>query len=203
MRRGAELFHQGIVTLHSDGGLFRISVQNLFEKVCDRFAARGVEILTPANPGEEYLLGDVPAITIASAAGQYGLSQGVTVDEADMIFMPLTRAYSSRSDRLAQRARSATRTSTPSTRCRSTRRETMCSTALAPPSRQASLRGEPKAAWPSLGRDFTRMSESSLICGTQRLVSRYEAGACGKHLRSRLVREVLRATTSRDLGIRI
>ena len=90
MRRGAELFHERVITLHSQGGLFRISVQNLFEKVCDRFAARGVEILTPANPGKEFLLGDFPAITIASATGQFGLSQGVTVDEADMIFMPLT-----------------------------------------------------------------------------------------------------------------
>jgi len=90
MRRGAELFHERVITLHSQGGLFRISVQNLFEKVCDRFASRGVEILTPANPGKEFLLGDVPAITIALATGQFGLSRGVTVDEADMIFMPLT-----------------------------------------------------------------------------------------------------------------
>ena len=35
------------------------------------------------------MLGDVPAITTASATGEFGLSQGVTVDEADMIFMPL------------------------------------------------------------------------------------------------------------------
>jgi hypothetical protein len=90
MRQGAELFHERVITLHSQGALFRISVQNLFEKVCDRFAARGVEILTPANPGKEFLLGDVPAITVASTTGQFGLSQGVTVDDADMIFMPLT-----------------------------------------------------------------------------------------------------------------
>lgn len=89
MRRGAELFHERVVTLHNQGSLFRISVQNLYEKVRDRFDVRGVEILTPANPGKDFLLGDVPAITIASATGEFGLSQGVTVDEADMIFMPL------------------------------------------------------------------------------------------------------------------
>ena len=90
MRRGAELFHERVVTLHDQGGLFRISVQNLYEKVRDRFDARGVEILTPTNPDKEFLLGDVPAITIASATGKFGLSQGIKVDDADMIFMPLT-----------------------------------------------------------------------------------------------------------------
>ncbi len=90
MRRGAELFHGRAVTLHSQGGLFRISVQNLYEKVCGRFDVGGVEILTPADPGKEFLLGDVPAITIASTTGEFGLSQGITVDKADMIFMPLT-----------------------------------------------------------------------------------------------------------------
>jgi hypothetical protein len=89
MRRGAELVHERVVTLHNQGSLFRISVQNLYEKVRDRFDVRGVEILTPANPGKEFLLGDVPAITITSATGEFGLSQGVTVDEADMIFMSL------------------------------------------------------------------------------------------------------------------
>lgn len=53
---GAELFHERAVTLHIEGGLFRISVQNLYEKVCDRFDARGIEILTPANLHKEFLL---------------------------------------------------------------------------------------------------------------------------------------------------
>lgn len=74
MRRGAELFHRRAVTLHSQGGLFRISVQNLYEKVCGRFDVGGVEILTPADPGKEFLLGDVPAITIASTKGEFGES---------------------------------------------------------------------------------------------------------------------------------
>jgi hypothetical protein len=29
---GAELFHEHAITLHSQGGLFSISVQNLYEK---------------------------------------------------------------------------------------------------------------------------------------------------------------------------
>lgn len=88
MRLGAEALTQRLVDLHKTGGLFRLSVQRLFEKVCDRFDVKGVEILTPANAGKEFLLGDVPAITI-DQAGSYGLSHGVTVDEAEQIVMPL------------------------------------------------------------------------------------------------------------------
>jgi hypothetical protein len=89
MRLGPEASQERIVTLYRQGGLFRISVQNLYEKVCDRFDVRGVEMLTPASTDKEFLLGDVPAITIAQS-GAFGLSQGVTVDEADKIVMPLT-----------------------------------------------------------------------------------------------------------------
>jgi hypothetical protein len=45
-------------------------------------------IPTPASVGKEFLLGDVPAITIAPS-GAFSLAQGVTVDEADKIVMPL------------------------------------------------------------------------------------------------------------------
>jgi hypothetical protein len=89
MRMGAEASQERVLTLYRQGGLFRISVQNLYEKVCDRFDLRGIEILTPASAGKEFLLGDVPAITIAPS-GTYGLAQGITVDEADKIVMPLT-----------------------------------------------------------------------------------------------------------------
>src|SRR5262249_25127742 len=79
-----------LVKLHREGGLFRLSIQRLFEMVCDRFDAKGAEILTPANAPKGFLLGDVPAITIEYATGAFGLSQGVTVDKADEIFMPIT-----------------------------------------------------------------------------------------------------------------
>jgi hypothetical protein len=90
MRLGAEAAHERLVTLHKQGGLFRLSVQRLFEKVCDRFDARGVEILTPTSAAKEFLLGDVPSITVEQATGAYGLSQGIAVDGADEVFMPLT-----------------------------------------------------------------------------------------------------------------
>jgi hypothetical protein len=49
-----------------------------------------VEILTPASAQKQFLIGDVPAITLKESTGEFGISQGITVDEADEIFMPLT-----------------------------------------------------------------------------------------------------------------
>ena len=75
--------------MHKEGGLFRLSVQRLFEVVCDRFDARDIQILTPASPAKEFLLGDTSALTLDHATGAVGLAHGVTADHADEIFMPL------------------------------------------------------------------------------------------------------------------
>ena len=37
----------------------------------------------------EFLLGDIPALTVDHATGAVGVAQGVTADHADEIFMPL------------------------------------------------------------------------------------------------------------------
>ena len=76
---GAEESEARVVMLHKQGGLFRIIVQNLHEKVSDRFDTRGVEILTPASVGKEFLFGDVPPSPSASVgAGKpsAGVCQG-------------------------------------------------------------------------------------------------------------------------------
>lgn len=88
LRLGAEAIYDRLIKLHDEGGLFRLSVQRLFEKVCDRFDTKGVQILTPASRGAEFLLGDLPSITINRASGEAG--PGVPIDEADEIVMPLT-----------------------------------------------------------------------------------------------------------------
>jgi hypothetical protein len=75
--------------IETSGGLFRLSVQRLYEKVCDRFQGRGLAILTPANPSKEFLLGDVPSVTYNTTTGSTGLDRGVAVDQADEIAMPL------------------------------------------------------------------------------------------------------------------
>ena len=89
LRLGAEAVQERLIKLHNEGGLFRLSVQRLFEMVCDRFDARGIQILTPASASKEFLLGDLPAVTVARATGTAGLGEGVTVDQADEILMPL------------------------------------------------------------------------------------------------------------------
>jgi Protein of unknown function (DUF4238) len=89
LRLGAEAVVDRLVQRHKEGGLFRRSVQRLFEMVCDRFDARGIQILTPASPSKEFLLGDIPALTVDHATGAVGIAQGVTADQADEIFMPL------------------------------------------------------------------------------------------------------------------
>lgn len=86
---GAEAILERLTQLHKDGGLFRLSVQRLFEMVRDRFDLRGIQILTPASATKEFLLGDTPALTLDRATGAVGLAQGVTVDQADEIFIPL------------------------------------------------------------------------------------------------------------------
>jgi Protein of unknown function (DUF4238) len=85
-RRGAEAVYGRLIKLHEEGGLFRLSVQRLFEKVCDRFETRGIQILTPGSRDKEFLLGDRPAITIDRTTG----ATGVPVDDADEIVMPMT-----------------------------------------------------------------------------------------------------------------
>lgn len=88
MRLGAEAVHDRLIRLHEEGGLFRLSVQQLFEKVCDRFDTRGIQVLTPASTAKEFLIGGLPAITIDRASGAAGT--GVPIDDADEILMPLT-----------------------------------------------------------------------------------------------------------------
>lgn len=90
LRLGAEAVHGRLIKLHEEGGLFRLSVQRLFENVCDRFDTRGIQILTPASASKEFLLGDLPAITVDRATGAAGRAAGVTIDQADEILMPLT-----------------------------------------------------------------------------------------------------------------
>jgi hypothetical protein len=95
MRAGAEEPGARVVMLDKQGGLFRIIVQNLHEKVPGRSGTRSAGILTPASAGKEFLSGDVPPSPHHRPSGAYGLAQGITADEADQIVMPLTLTCSS------------------------------------------------------------------------------------------------------------
>jgi hypothetical protein len=89
LRLGAEAAQGRLVKLHREGGLFRLSVQRLYEDVCDRFDPKGVLLLRPASASKEFLLGDAAAITVNKTTGAAGLAAGVAIDQADEIRMPV------------------------------------------------------------------------------------------------------------------
>jgi hypothetical protein len=57
-RLGAEELLAAVKHMFARGALFRLRVQDLFETVQDHFQGSGVEILEPADPGTEFLIGD-------------------------------------------------------------------------------------------------------------------------------------------------
>ena len=65
MRTGAEESEARVVMLHKQGGLFRIIVQNLHEKISDRSGTRGTGILTPRQRRQGVPVRRRPATTIA------------------------------------------------------------------------------------------------------------------------------------------
>jgi hypothetical protein len=71
--------------------LSRLSIQRLYEKVRDEwFAAMNIEVVVPASASKEFLVGDVPALTVDTTTGMAGVRNGVSIGNADLIFMPLT-----------------------------------------------------------------------------------------------------------------
>jgi hypothetical protein len=78
LRMGATAVQERLITMHNEGGLFRLSVQRLYEMVCNRFDIKGIQILTPASASKEFLLGDIPAITVDQATGAGRVARGVS-----------------------------------------------------------------------------------------------------------------------------
>ena len=89
-RLGAEELLVRMKDIFTDGSLFRLRVQDLFETVRDRFQASGVEILTPSDPGSEFLIGDTPALTVDYATGAAGVRAGISLADANTVMLPLT-----------------------------------------------------------------------------------------------------------------
>jgi hypothetical protein len=89
-RLGAEELLARMKAIFTSGTLFRLRVQDLFEIVRERFQASGVEILTPADPGSEFIIGDTPALTMDYATGAAGVRAGISLAAANTVTMPLT-----------------------------------------------------------------------------------------------------------------
>jgi hypothetical protein len=76
--------------MFAQGALFRLRVQDLFETARDHFQRSGVEILDPADPGPEFLIGDTPALTMNFATGNAGVRAGITLAAANTVMLPFT-----------------------------------------------------------------------------------------------------------------
>lgn len=89
-RVGAEELLAGMKERFTQGALFRLRVQDLFETVCERFQNSGVEVLSPAAAGSEFLIGDTPALTVHFISGAAGVRAGVSLAAANTVMLPLT-----------------------------------------------------------------------------------------------------------------
>jgi len=88
-RLGAESFLGDFKPRYDDGTLFRLRVEDLFDAVRDHFASSGLEILVPSNNGNEFLVGDTPALTVNLKNGAAGIAEGVGLANADTVVLPL------------------------------------------------------------------------------------------------------------------
>lgn len=69
------------------GQLFRVRVEDLFGQAREQMSGLGLEILTPASG--EFLIGDVPALTIRHDRTQAGVLGGIALGDANTVIMPL------------------------------------------------------------------------------------------------------------------
>jgi len=75
----------------ADGALLRERVVDIYEKARHLIDGHSVEILTPATG--EFLIGDIPAVSIDSATGSLGVAGGVALLDADALALPLGRGH--------------------------------------------------------------------------------------------------------------
>ena len=69
------------------GQLFRVRVEDLFGQARQWMSGLGLEILSPASG--EFLIGDVPALTIRHDRSQAGVLGGIALGDANTVIMPL------------------------------------------------------------------------------------------------------------------
>jgi hypothetical protein len=81
-------FYKPMEYLISSGAIFRVSIEDRFERVTAGFRAFPLKILTA--PDREFLIGDVPVLALRDGHGGLGIFDGVGLANADEIVMPLT-----------------------------------------------------------------------------------------------------------------
>jgi hypothetical protein len=76
------------LTLGRSGALWRERIESLYLNTRAMTQAPGLEILTPPT-GEEFLIGDVPALTVRADRPGVGVLGGIALAEAQSVFLPL------------------------------------------------------------------------------------------------------------------
>ena len=69
------------------GQLFRVRVEDLFRRAREWMSGQGLEILSPASG--EFLIGDVPALTMRYDRSRAGVLGGIALGDANTVIMPL------------------------------------------------------------------------------------------------------------------
>ncbi|MFE7946944.1 DUF4238 domain-containing protein [Streptomyces sp. NPDC057426] len=70
---------------HASGKLFRLSIEEMFQKVRDKAASWQLEVITPQEG--QFLIGDTPAITLRW--DEKGLKYGMAFGDAHTVVLPL------------------------------------------------------------------------------------------------------------------
>jgi hypothetical protein len=76
------------LSLASSGALWRERIESLYLNARAMTEAAGLEILT-ASGSEEFLIGDVPALTVRAGHAGVGVLGGIALAEAQSVFLPL------------------------------------------------------------------------------------------------------------------
>lgn len=75
--------------LYESGAAFRLRVVDVFDEARRMAASANLEIIRPRHTGQ-FLLGDVPAISIGAGGHALGIPGGVTFGDATTVFLPLS-----------------------------------------------------------------------------------------------------------------
>lgn len=76
------------VSLADSGALWRERIESLYLQARAVTDAAGLEILIPPD-SEEFLIGDVPALTVRADRAGVGVLGGITLGDAQSVFLPL------------------------------------------------------------------------------------------------------------------
>jgi hypothetical protein len=80
--------HQDLVEAANKGVMFRSRIEELFTKSRTILSRFGVEVITPAEG--EFLIGDVPALTVRHGEMAVGVQSGIALGDANTVIMPLS-----------------------------------------------------------------------------------------------------------------